>query len=87
MKYLTNINRIHDWWNRFGIDYAVSDIFLCHFLSCSQQLKVTKLSTGENFELTRKSFEPTKYPRENILDWRNTHKKIASTHKTTTKKL
>ena len=44
--------------------------------------------TAESYEITHerkfwtheKSFEPTKYPREKILDPWNTHEKIASTH-------
>ena len=33
-------------------------------------------STTENYEIpTRKNLGPTKYPRENILDPRNTHEK------------
>ena len=68
MKYLSNISRIHNCRNRFAIDYVVWDIFLCHFLSCGQQLKIRKLPT-------RESLGPTKYPREKILDPRNTHEK------------
>ena len=68
MKYFSNVIRIHNCWNRFGIEYVVWDIFLCHFFSCAQQLKVKKLPT-------RKNFDPTKYQREKILDPRNTHEK------------
>ena len=53
-------------------------VYFCAIFSHSaKQLKITKPSTRENFEHTRKrfgprrkKFEPTKYPRENI--W--THK-------------
>ena len=75
MKYRSNINRIHNYWNRFGI---VWDIFLCYIFSCGQQVKVTNYqrekildprNTHEkNFwthEIsTRKNFEPTRRPRE-----------------------
>ena len=53
-------------WNRFGKEYAVSDVFLCHFFSCGQQLKITKLPKRENFEPTRKNFGHKKHPRENL---------------------
>ena len=56
MKYLSYINRIHNFWKRFGIAYAVWFIYLCHFFSCDQQLEITKLTTRENFG-------PTKYLR------------------------
>ena len=95
MKYLSNKNTIHNYSNQFGIEYAVSDIFLWHFFSCSQQLKFTKLPTRENFESTRKYFRPTKYlkklaptnyPREKILDPRNTHEESLFIHKLPTGK-
>ena len=28
MKYLSNINRIDNCWNRFGIEYLLSDVFM-----------------------------------------------------------
>ena len=68
MKYLYNISRIHNCWNRFGIENGVWDIFLCHIFSCGQKLKITKSPTRENFW-------PAKYPLEKISDPRNTHKK------------
>ena len=80
-KYLFNINRIHNCLNRFGIEYAASDMFLCHIFSCDQQLKFTKLPTRENFEPTRKSFGATEYLQEKILDLQNTHKKKCWTNK------
>ena len=71
--------QIHNYWTRFGIEYEVWDIFLCHFFSCALQLKIMNLPTGGNFG-------PTKYPRENILGSRNTHEKIFSTHEIPTRK-
>ena len=79
MKYLSNISRIHNFWNRFGAECVAWDIFLCHFFSCSQQLKITKLPTRENFG-------PTKYPREKILDPQSTQKKKFGTHQIPTVK-
>ena len=58
MMYLSDINRIHNCWNRFGKEYVVSNILLCQFFSCSQQLKITKLHTRENFKSTRKNSGP-----------------------------
>ena len=52
-----NISRIHNCWNRFGIDYAVWDIFLIHFSSCGQQLKITKLPTWEKNLNSRNTHE------------------------------
>ena len=72
--------RIHNCWNRFGIEYVVWDIFLCYFFSCGQQLKITKLSTRENFGPTKKNLGPTKYPREKICYPQNTHKEKFRTH-------
>ena len=57
MKYLSYINRIHNFWKRFGIAYAVWLIYLCHFFSCDKQLEITKLTTRENLG-------PTKYWRK-----------------------
>ena len=80
MKYLSNINRIHNCWNRFGKEYPpVSDIFLRHLFSCCQQLKVTKLPTRENFEHKRKNFGPAKYPRQKT-EPTNAHKKKFGIH-------
>ena len=75
MKYLSNISRIHNCSNQSGIKYVASDIFLCHFFPCSQQLKITKLTTKIldpqnthekklcSHEIpARKNFGPTKYP-------------------------
>ena len=75
MKYLSNINKIYNRWNRFGIEHAVSDIFLCHFLSCGQQLKITKLPTREILN-----------PREKNLNPQNTHEKNFWTHEIPTRK-
>ena len=69
MKYLSNINRIHICWNRFWIKHAVSNIFLCYFFSCGQQLKITKLATREKLN-----------PHEKILNPQNTHEKKFWTH-------
>ena len=55
MKYLYNISRIHNCWNRFRIKYMVWDI--------------TKLPT-----ILRN------YPREKILNPRNTHDEKSWTH-------
>ena len=70
------------------MEYVVCAIFLCHFVSCGKQLKITKLPTRENFESTkkkfgyeiptRKNFGPTKYPQEKILDPRNTEEGITA---------
>ena len=78
-KYLSNINRIHNCSKRFGIAYIVWDIFLCHFFSYGQQLKMMKLPTRENFG-------PMKYPREKILDPPNIHEERLWTHETPTRK-
>ena len=91
MKYLSNINRIRNCWNLFGKEYAVSNIFLCHFFLSGQQRKITKLPTRENFwnyerklrthEMpTRKNFGSTKYPREKIWVPRNNQEKIFWIH-------
>ena len=45
MNYVSNISRIDNYWTRFQIEYEVWDIFLCYFISCAQQLKITKLPT------------------------------------------
>ena len=60
MNYISNINRLHNCWNWFEMEYAVSDVFLYHFYSWGQQLKITKLPKRENFESARKNFGPTK---------------------------
>ena len=46
---------------KFGIEYEVSDMFLCYFFASDKHQKITKL-------LKRENFEPTKYPREKIWD-------------------
>ena len=90
MKYLHNISRIHNCRNRFGIEHEVWDIFLCHFFSCSQHLKITKLITRENFGSTKylreKNLGCTKCPRERTLDPRNTLEKKFGTHEIPTRK-
>ena len=51
-------------------------------------------STAENYEITQelkfwnheKNFGPKKYPRENILDLRNTYKETFYTHEIPTRK-
>ena len=50
------------------MEYAVPYIFLYHTSSCGQQLKITKLHTRENFELTE-------YPRGKISDPQNSHER------------
>ena len=78
MKYLSNIsniNRIHNYWNQFGKEYSVSDIFLCLFFSCGQKLEFKKLTPIGNFEPKRKNVGLNKYPRKTFLDSQNTHEK------------
>ena len=75
------MERIYNCWIRFGRNCVVEDKFLCYFLSCDQQLKITKFwkFSGENFR-------PTKYPRVKIVDPRNTHDRKLWTHEILTRK-
>ena len=72
---------------KFGIEYEVSDMFLCYFFASNKHQKITKLLKRENFEPTkyprektgthkiptRKNLGPMKYPREKIGNPRTTH--------------
>ena len=82
MKYLSNISRIHNCWNRFGIEYEVWDIFHAVNNWKSRNYPREKILEQRNthekksctHEIpTRINFGPTKYPRENIQNPRNTH--------------
>ena len=81
MKYLFNMSRIQNWWNWFGIEYAVWDIYLCHFFLIPQQLEITKLVTRENIGPRKCSRKKKK-----ILDPRNTQKKMFCAHEIPTRK-
>ena len=63
-KYKQNSQLFKSIWNRIrSLRYISIALFLMR-------------STTENYEIpTRKNLGPTKYPRENILDPRNTHEK------------
>ena len=80
MKYLSNVNRNHNCCNRFGKEYKVSEIYLCHFFSCCQHLKITKLPTRENSESRRKHFGSPKYPREKHFELTKYQEKKFWTH-------
>ena len=82
MTYLYNISRIHNCWNRFGIEYEVWDMFHAVNNWKSRNYPREKILEQRNthekkswtHEIpTRINFGPTKYPRENIQNPRNTH--------------
>ena len=53
----------------------------------TENYKITHKRKFRTHEIsTRKNLEPTKYPREKILDPRNTHEKKLWTHKIPTRK-
>ena len=97
MKYLSNINRIHNCWNRFGKEYPPS----FRYISASPFLM---LPTTESYKITHKrkfwtqekkfwaSEIPTtknwthKCPQEKIWDPRNTYDKKFFTHEIPTRK-
>ena len=63
MMYLSDINIIHNSWNQFGGEYAVSDIFLSKFFSWGQQLKLRNYPRDKILNLTKK-----KLGRQNTLE-------------------
>ena len=77
MKCFSNINRIADCWNRFGIEYIIWDVFM-YFCFLSLFL----------MQPTTVSFWTTKLAthKKKKLDPRNTHVKTFWTHEISTKK-
>ena len=73
MKELSSIKRTDNCWNQFWIEYVVWDVFM-HFCFLSlfltqpttENLWITKLAREKKLypRNTRKTFEPTKCPRE-----------------------
>ena len=90
MKYLSNISRIHNCWNRFAIEYVVWNIFLCHFFHAANNWKLRNYPRekilGPKKILTRKCFRLMKCTREKILDPQNTYEKKFGTHEIPTRK-
>ena len=88
MKFLPNINRTSNCWNRSGIEYTISVTLyyatnnwnsLNHEISHDKKNRTHETPTG-------KHFGPTKYIPEKILDLWHTLEKNISIHKITTRR-
>ena len=87
MKYLLNINRTDNCWNQFGIECAVWNVFMFFYFLSLFLMQPTTENIWTKKLATRKKNGPTKYPRENILDPRNTHDKNIWTHEIPMRKI
>ena len=86
MKCFSNINRIANCWNRFGIEYIIWDVFMYFCFLSLFLMQPTTVSFWTPKLATKKKIRPTKYPRQNVLDPWNIHKEKFWAHEIPRKK-